>query len=109
MALGFALALFTIGLARADETVSGAWKLSVGVNDAPCTVTLTPDASGDAGVVSSGSDCPGGLNVLATWKTAGRGIQLYSGTGDLVVWLNPKGDDFVGNRISDGRKVALSR
>jgi hypothetical protein len=86
----------------ADTTVTGAWKLSVGVNDAPCVLTLAADSS-----ASSTGDC-NGTNV-GRWKTSGASLQLLSGNGELVAWLNPKGDDYVGSRTSDGRKVELSR
>jgi hypothetical protein len=109
LVLGAGLAITTIGLAHADGSVSGAWKLTVGVNDAPCTLTLNPNATGTAGTVAPGADCPSGLNSVTGWKTAGTGIQLVSGSGELVAWLNPKGDTYVGTRITDGRKLALSR
>jgi hypothetical protein len=110
LALGAGLALASISFAHADSsTVAGAWKLTVGINDAPCTLTFAPDASGVAGAVSSGSDCPSGLNAIATWKSTGNGIQLYAGTGDLIAWLKPKGDTYVGTRFADGKKLALNR
>ena len=40
VALGFGVALASIALAHADPAATGAWKLSVGVNDDPCVVTL---------------------------------------------------------------------
>src|SRR5579862_316915 len=109
LALGISLALVSIGLAHADSTIGGAWKLTVGVNDAPCTMTFSPDESGAAGPIASGTDCPSGLYSVATWKAVGTGIQLYSGSGELVASLKPKGDTFVGMRFADGRKLALSR
>ena len=109
LALGASMAIASIGFAHADNAVSGAWKLTVGSADAPCTLTLTPDASGAAGAIASGADCPSGLNSVATYKVAGSNIQLYAGTGDLVASLKPKGDSYVGTRFADGRKLALSR
>ena len=106
---GAGLALASIGLAHADTTVGGAWKLTVGVNDAPCTLTFTPDSSGTAGTVASGADCPAGLFTVETWKIAGSSIELYAPGNNLVAALKPKGDSYVGSRIADGRKVALSR
>src|SRR5579863_3945621 len=106
--LGAGLAIASIGMAHADSTVGGTWKLSVGVNDAPCTLTLTPDASSTEGTIASGADCPAGLYAVSTWKVAGNGIELYNG-GELVAFLKPKGDNFVGKRFADGRQVALSR
>ena len=109
LALGAGLALASIGFAHADGSVAGAWNMTVGVNDAPCTLSLTPNDGGVGGSIAAGSDCPTGLNTVATWKTSGTGIQLYSGTGDLVAWLKPQGDSYVGTRLADGRKLALSR
>lgn len=110
LALGAGLAMASIGFAHADgTTVSGAWTLTVGAYDAPCTLTLTPDASGAAGTIASGADCPTGLNAVSTWKTAGNGVQLYSGSGNLIAWLKPKGDALVGTRYSDDKKLALNR
>jgi hypothetical protein len=104
LAFGAALALASIGIAHADGTVDGAWKLTVGAYDAPCTLNLATDGS-----IAAGADCPTGLNTVATWKTTGNGIQLYSGSGDLVASLKPKGDSYIGTRFTDGRKLALSR
>jgi hypothetical protein len=110
LALGAGLALASIGFAQAQSnTVAGAWTLTVGAYDAPCTLTLTPDTSGAGGTIASGQDCPTGLNAVSTWKTNGTGVQLYAGTGDLVAWLKPKGDTYVGTRFSDGKKLALNR
>ena len=110
LALGAGLALASIGFAHAQSnTVAGAWTLTVGSYDAPCTLTLTPDTSGDAGTIASGKDCPSGLNAVSNWKTNGSTVQLYAGTGDLVASLKPKGDTYVGTRFSDGKKLALNR
>jgi|SRR5215469_10409891 len=107
LALGAGLALATISLAQA-QTPSGAWKLSVGANDAPCTLTLAAGATSDAGTITAGQDCPGGLYTVTTWKTARNGIQLYNGD-ELVATLKSNGDSYVGTRFADGRKVALTR
>jgi hypothetical protein len=105
--LGSALALGLIGLAQADSAApTGAWKLSTGVNDAPCVITLATDTD-TAGTVSSTGDC-NGTNV-GHWKTVGTSLQLSSPAGELVAWLKPSGDTYVGKRISDGRAVALAR
>jgi hypothetical protein len=111
LALGAGLALASIGFAHAADnaTVAGAWTLTVGSYDAPCTLTLTPDASGVAGSIASGADCPTGLNAVSVWKTTGAGVQLYTNSGELVASLKPKGDTFVGTRFSDGKKLALNR
>ena len=54
--LGGALAFSLIGLAHAaDTTVTGAWKLTVGTANAPCTVTLA-----DGGDVTNTADCANG-------------------------------------------------
>lgn len=99
--LGAGLALASIALAHADP-LTGAWRLSVGVNDDPCTLTLA-----DAGSASSTGDC-NGMSV-SQWRTAGTGLQLLSANGTLVAWLHPHGAAYEGKRTSDGRLVALSR
>lgn len=109
LVFGAALALASIGLAHAQDTVAGAWKLTVGVNGAPCTLTLTTNPAGTGGAIESGADCPSGLNSVTTWKSVDNHIQLLSGTGDLVASLSLKGDSYAGTRFTDGRKVALSR
>ena len=110
LAIGAALALSTVALAHADDALTGTWKLSVGANDAPCTLTLTADDSvGTAGAVTPGSDCDAGLSTIGHWKSVGTGLQLYSPSGELVAWLKAKGDSYQGSRLSDGRKVALNR
>ncbi len=106
--LGSALALGLIGLAQADSAApTGAWKLSTGVSDAPCVVTLTAGDVDGAGPVASTGDCNG--TDVAHWRTVGPTLQLSTGTGALVAWLKPNGDTYVGKRISDGRVVALAR
>jgi hypothetical protein len=109
LALGAGLALASIGFAHADGTVTGPWTLTVGVNDAPCTLTLNADQTGTAGAIAAGDNCPTGLNTVTNWKTLGNTIQLYSGSGELAAILKAKGDTYVGTRIVDGRKLALSR
>jgi hypothetical protein len=105
--LGTTLALGLIGLAQADSTLpTGAWKLSTGINDAPCVITLTTDTD-NAGPVASTGDCNG--TVVGHWKAVGTTLQLSSPAGELVAWLKPNGDTYVGKRISDGRVVALAR
>jgi hypothetical protein len=107
--LGTGLALASIGMAQADTGVAGPWKMTVGANGAGCSVTLSPDDVGTAGTVTAGDNCPGGLNSVANWRIANNGVQLIAGTGDLVAWLRPQGDGYVGTRFADGRKIALSR
>ena len=110
LALGALLALSTVALAHADGAVTGTWKLSVGANDAPCTLTLTAEeAANTAGTVTQGADCQAGLSTIGHWKAVGGGLQLYSASGDLVAMLKSKGDSYQGSRVSDGRKVALDR
>src|SRR5581483_10524574 len=106
--LGGSIALATIGLAHADAAVTGAWKLSVGSNDAPCTLTLSADASDRGGTVST-TDCQGGLNAIGRWKTLGDRLQLLSPDGQLVAYFSPKGDEYAGTRVSDQNKLVLSR
>jgi Protease inhibitor Inh len=106
--LGSALALATIGLGQANAAVTGSWKLATGAADAPCTLTLTADNDrSTAGPAVSTGDCNG--TDVSHWTTVGSSLQLMNGNGTLIAWLNPKGDAYVGQRVQDGRKVALTR
>ena len=102
--LGAAFALSTIAVAHAGPAVAGTWKLSVGSNDAPCTLTLA-----DSGAASTAPDCDGGLSTIGYWRSVGPSLQLYSPDGGLVAWLKPNGASFTGNRVADGRKLVLDR
>jgi hypothetical protein len=107
IAIGAAVALFSISLAYADPAVTGAWKLSVGVNDDPCVVTLATDSGTDtAGTATSTGDCNG--VAFQQWKLTGSKLQLQQNNGTLVAYLRPKGDAFEGQRVSDGKAVALT-
>lgn len=106
--LGAAVAFATIGLAHADPAaVTGTWKLSTGIADDPCTVTLTADDAGNAGQAASAGNC-NGTNVTH-WRAVGSSLQLLSTNDELVAWLKPDGDAFKGKRVEDGRAVALNR
>jgi len=110
IALGALLALSTVALASAEEPVTGVWKLSVGANDAPCTLTFASDPlSGLEGTATPSSDCASGLNEIGRWKATPSGLQLYSPSGDMVGRLKAKDGAYEGARISDGRKLALDR
>jgi len=100
--LGAGLALSTIGIAHADP--SGTWKLSVGYNDDPCTLTLA-----DAGNVSSAANCDLGLSSVGHWKATRSGLELYAANGDLVAMLKQNGNSYTGTRLTDGRHIALDR
>jgi hypothetical protein len=103
--LGGALAFSLIGLAHAaDTTVTGAWKLTVGTANAPCTVTLA-----DGGDVTNTADCANGGSAVGHWKTVGTRLQLLSKNDELVAYLQPKGDTYSGKRVADGRTVELAR
>jgi|HubBroStandDraft_6_1064221.scaffolds.fasta_scaffold90894_3 hypothetical protein len=104
LALGAALALSTVAFAHADPAVTGTWKLTVGVNDAPCTLTLA-----EAGIATPSADCGSGLASIGYWKSVGPSLQLYAPGGELVAWLKPKGEAYAGTRTSDGRRVELDR
>ena len=110
LAIGALVAFSMVALASAEQPVTGAWKLSVGENDAPCILTLSTDSdAGTAGVALPSSDCVGGLNAIGRWKTTGSGLQLFSPSGDMVAWLKEKNGTFEGSRLSDGKKLALNR
>ena len=109
LAIGAFLALSTVALARAEEPVTGVWKLSIGATD-PCTLTLSSEATNQqAGAVTPSTECPGGLNTIGRWKQAGSGIQLLSPSGDLIAWLKEKDGSYHGSRLTDGQKLALDR
>lgn len=109
-AIGALVALSTVAFASAEETVTGVWKLSVGVNDAPCTLTFAFDPAVDtAGTATPSSDCASGLNTIGRWKETATGLQLYSPSGDMVALLKEKDGGYQGSRLSDGRKLALDR
>ena len=58
LAIGAFLALSTVALAHAQESIAGAWKLSIGATD-PCMLTLSADpATAAAGVVTPSTECP---------------------------------------------------
>src|ERR1043166_6164975 len=103
LALGAGLALASISLAHADSAVTGAWKLSVGTQDDPCTLTLNADQD-NAG---PSGDCNG--VYVGHGKPGGSSLQLLSPNGSLVAWLKPEGGAYEGKRVSDGRAVALNR
>ena len=106
--LGASVALATIGIAHANAIVTGSWKLSVGATEAPCTLTLAADTSDRGGTVTT-SDCEGGLNAVGHWKTLGSRLQLLSPDGQLVAYFSPKGDAYEGTRVTDEKKLVLSR
>lgn len=109
LAIGAFLALTTVALARADESVAGVWKLSIGATD-PCMLTLSSDpANASAGTVTPSTECPGGLNTIGRWKQSGPGIQLLSPSGDMIAWLKEKNGSYQGSRLTDGQRLALDR
>ena len=110
LAIGALLAFSTVALGHAEEPVTGAWKLSIGFNDDPCTLTLAADSTSQtAGVVTPSSDCAGGLNTIGRWKASPTGLQLFSPSGDMIAWLKEKNGSYKGSRLSDGQKLALDR
>jgi Protease inhibitor Inh len=109
LALAAGLSFASVALAHADGAVTGTWKLTVGSYDAPCTLNIVADSTGTAGTATPSSDCGSSLADITHWKLAGRGLQLLSPGGEIVAWLNPKADAYVGDRVSDGRKLALNR
>jgi hypothetical protein len=111
LSFGALVAFTTIALAHAgDAAMTGAWKLSMGANDAPCTLTLVvnPDVS-DAGPANAANDCGDGLAAIGHWRTLGSRLELSSGSGELIALLKANGASFAGTRIADGRKIALDR
>jgi hypothetical protein len=106
-ALAAVLSMGAAGVAHANAAdVSGAWKFTAGSN-AACTLTLTSDAD-NGGTVAS-QDCASGLNGVSRWKTVGPRLQLLTSSGDLIAYASPKGDTYEGTRITDQKKIVLSR
>ena len=108
LAVGAAVAVASIALAHADPAaVTGSWKMSVGAHGDPCVVTLAAIPGNDAaGMARSAGNCSG--VAFQQWKLAGSRLQLQQNNGTLVAYLRPKGDSFEGQRVSDGKAVALS-
>lgn len=106
LALGASVALGTIGLSHADTAVTGSWKLTIGATD-PCTVNLAADASDQGGTVTS--DCDTGLNTIGRWKVLGGRLQLLSPDGQIVAYFQPRDDGYAGTRVTDEKKLVLSR
>ena len=104
IALGGVVALGLIGMAHAADAVTGAWKLTVGAADAPCTLTLA-----DGGAVTNSGDCTNGGDAVGHWKTVGSTLQLLSNNDELVAYLKPHGESYQGKRVADNRQVTLAR
>jgi hypothetical protein len=108
LAVGAAIALTSIAFAHADPAVTGAWKLSVGLNDDPCVVTLATDPGIDsAGIATATGDCNG--VAFQHWRSIGTRLQLEQANGTLIASLHAANGGFEGKRISDGKLVALNR
>ena len=108
LAMGAAIALASISLAHAGPAVTGSWKLSVGLNDDPCVVTLAAESGNDAaGSATATGDCNG--VSFEHWKTIGDRLQLQQANGTLVAFLHAKDGGYEGKRVSDGKLVALNR
>ena len=108
LALGFGVALASIALAHADPAATGAWKLSVGVNDDPCVVTLAAGAASEtAGTASATGDCNG--VAFQHWKEIGTKLQLEQSNGTLVASLHAREGAWEGKTIADSKLVALNR
>lgn len=108
VAVGAAIALTSIAFAHADPSAAGNWKLSVGVNDDPCIVTLAADSGVDySGSATQNGDCMG--VSFQRWKATGRSLLLSQSNGTAIALLHAKGDAFEGKEISDNRTVALNR
>ena len=109
LALAAGLAVSGASLAHAGGAVTGTWTYQVGTTGTPCPLTLTAGGSDTAGDVTAADNCDSGLSAVGHWRTVGSSLQLISPAGNLVAILRPDGDNYVGNQIGGGRKVALSR
>lgn len=109
LAIGGLLALSTVALAHAQDSLAGAWRLSIGATD-PCMLTLSADpATSAAGAATPSAECPAGLNTIGRWKQTSTGVQLFSPSGDMIAWLKEKNGSYRGSRLTDGEKLALDR
>jgi len=107
LALASVLALGLATAANADP-LSGTWKVAV-ANDDTCTVTLQAGPTADAGTVTPGGNCTAGIAKIAKWKQTFRGVQLLTGSDELIAVAKPDGTAYQGKRVADDRPVELSR
>ena len=87
LAIGALLALSTVALARAEEPVTGVWKLSIGVNDDPCTLTLASVQPTDGPVALTGSAviAPGSVSTSVCVHVATLPLNRYTVPALLLV------------------------
>ena len=109
IAIGGALAFSTVVLAHADSSVTGTWKVSVGQNDAPCTLTLAADASERDGGSATPANCAGNAASIGAWRAVGSSLELYAPGDDLVAVLTPHGGGYAGKDLADGRLIVIDR
>jgi hypothetical protein len=88
---------------------AGAWEMAIGVRAQPCPVTLKADQGGDSGTIAPAPRCGASTAEVARWRTSPGGVTLLSASGELLAFLKPEGDSYVGNRYEDSRKVVLRR
>jgi hypothetical protein len=93
---------------QAAPLAAGSWNVSIGTAEAPCTVTLAQDQSGEAGTASAASECTGAATQIARWSTVASKLMLKSANGSTLAVLHPDGTNFVGTQCADSRKVVLS-
>lgn len=99
LALVAGFALLGAGSAFASDATPGSYKFTVG-SAAPCAITLADDSQ-----ATTADDC----SKIGKWKNTPGSLQLLSNSGKLVATLKENGDVYEGTRLSDGRKVVLSR
>ncbi|MGC8533943.1 MAG: AprI/Inh family metalloprotease inhibitor [Rhizomicrobium sp.] len=110
--LMFAGVVLGIGLgsvsASAAQGLAGAWTYHVS-GSTSCTVTLSSDADGGRGQITSAANCPGGLFTVTHWHLIGSNLELSGNAGSLVAVLQKSAHGFRGSLVDGGRKITLSR
>lgn len=96
------------GSALAGQSLAGAWAFHVS-GTKPCTVTLSSDADGGRGHITSAADCPGGLLAVSHWHRIGRSLELSGNADSLVAVLEQSKHGYRGTLVDGGRKITLTR
>ncbi len=94
--------------ASAGQTLAGAWTYHVSGSKA-CIVTLSSDADGGRGHITSAANCPGGLLAIAHWHRIGQTLELSGNAGSIVGVLEKSAHGYRGSQVDGGRKITLTR
>ena len=94
--------------ASAAQGLAGAWNYHVSGTPS-CTVTLSSDADGGRGHITSAANCPGGLLAVARWHRIGQTLELSGNAGSIVAVLEKSAHGYRGSLTDGGRKITLTR